>query len=248
MSGQITFRSILIGLLGIIFITGGCAPTKVPFYYEHPAPTDGSEYGTSLYIVPINDVRVGLTDIDEVFTEPPCQCLNRILFQEMESTGLFASVEPMTVQTGEMRALTSEESPVLRELMMTVELRDLEWHVPDYDTIQSVANTSASFGLIGGVVALTYLSTDTDAFGRTVVAVEVQDASTGDVLLSNEYVGRAKEVVTKGECDVYETKSRLVGKSAADAIRQLKADLEEIVPSLLQPRLTRADTTYPGSG
>ena len=210
----------------ILAVVAACAkPVALQYAHEQPTLNEGSKY--VLVVEPVVDVRGGDREIDEALTERPCSALTAILEEEMRSTGLFANVVRST-DTPKTAALQGE--PGKKHLRMKASLIDLAWDVPGYQSIVTTRAVTSQFGAVGMLARGLYESSeDVPVYGRTTIGVEFLDADNEQVLLANEYYGVAQKRHKIEDCDKNETKSRIIGVSAENAMDQLKADVATLI-------------------
>jgi len=198
-------------------VLSGCA-APAQFSYDHPQTTASTPGMPTLAVADLIDQRAGPSEIDNAYVDDPVDEIDDILEEELLSTGLFGEV--VRVQADEDISLTKPD------LLMTAELLEIQWEVPDYDAIVAKAFTTSL--LTGGIGGVFYGSTETDVYGDTLLHVRVVDFGTGQVLLDNSYAGHSEERMAKLQCDTPSTKALMVGKALKLAMEQLKADLSTV--------------------
>jgi hypothetical protein len=230
---MLNIRSWGLGL--VLLAVAACAtPERVPFEYEQPVArlNEGSTY--VLIVEPIQDARYGDRSLDKVLSESPCACVTAAMEQEMRATGLFAEV----VRASDAdRTAQLVQSPDKKHLRVKARLLDMAWDVTGYGNIQNMRTVSVvGFGVVGAIARNAYeTSTLTPVNGRTALAIELTDSELQQPLLKKTYTGMASESRKISECDSWQTRSHMVSRSTADAMRQFKTDLVGLLQNPPQP-------------
>jgi hypothetical protein len=151
--------------------------------------------------------------------------LDRVVHDELASIAIAREVQ--TISGGSVPSASQLRDEGV-DVLIEPTLRQMRWVVPGYDRIQLIS-TLVFIG--GGLIGLSiYGSTMTDVYGRVELVVEMTDLDTG-IERRSTYRGTARERIKKADCDLAETKSRLVGKALSVTMEQLKSDLVEFSSS-----------------
>jgi len=226
----------------------GCETPKVPLYYQGSYSQGMTQGIARLHISPVEDARKGSRELDAILSEPPTSYLNQILKQEMERSGLFSVVTSTTPMKEDSLAnveLTESQSNA-GKLRMNATLLELRMDSPEKDEIGMMKGATMGFGLLGGIAYAIYATQDTDIFGKAILKVELVDEIAGTKLVETTYTGKSKERVIRGDVELYEVQSKVVGKAVADIMTQLKPDVVRVLqpgPATIAPATSRAHQT-----
>lgn len=184
----------------LALLAGGCATQRpvVTLPYAMPAlgtaPAKAAVNRTA-QIGTVTDTREDRS-LDMFLSEPPVDFLRKALAAELVAGGAFAQV-----------GTASGETPN-PSLVVTLELRELSWAVPNHAGMVKTAFWT-SF-LTGGIGGIAYGSTDTPVFGRAVVAVKLTEPGTGRIVLDQAFDALHEEHTIKLKCDSLETRARVM--------------------------------------
>ncbi len=204
-----------------IILLAGCA-TKSQFIYDHPDEnTLASQQELIALVMPVNDLREDEKEIDQIFADDPLLEIQKIIKEEIASTGYFSEV-----------ILQQENQPVVNaDIIFVPHLRKMQWMVPDYDDM--IGKVYIISFLTGGIGGVAYGSTETDVIGDVELKLEIIEQSTNDVLHEKIHSGHHKQKMAKMNCDAPETKATVVGKSLKNAMVELSSDLNEVFADYL---------------
>lgn len=209
-------------ILCAVFFISGCATTS-QFVYNHPTDfPEAKQENLVAAVVPIIDLRKGDKEIDKIYSDSPLVNIQKIIQEELRSTGLFKKVISISKADEENGA----------DIMVEPSLAKLEWVVPNYDEL--VGKAFAVSVLTGGIGGAIYGSTDVDVYGNTSLHVKVMEISNGKVLLEKTYDGHCEEKMIKFKCDTPETKAKMIGTSLKQSIEAMKTDLKEAISERVQ--------------
>jgi hypothetical protein len=216
-------------MAGLAVSSSGCA-TKAAFFYPSPPAHESlisdAKRGPKpiVVIVGVVDGRSD-RDIDEAYEQNPIPEIQRILIRELEGVGVFKAV----VARKEGAAPEIEPNDFHVEARLDV----LKWEVPDYGSkVFWAFTTSLLTGGIGGVI---YGSSDTDVYGHSQMRIRLSSMKTGQSVIEKDYLGVAKEVMSKFKCDTPETKRSMVGKALQNLFVKVLRDLYQLEVSSIGP-------------
>jgi hypothetical protein len=202
-------------LLPAVALFTGCA-TRGPFTYQFSTAATAAEDAQTLGIQPTVDGR-GQRDemLDKVVALP--EAVDTVLVKELASSGLFSKV-----------VLVTNGCPDVPPMLMALEIRRLDWLIPDHG---KMATTGFLVGLTTGIVgASIYGSTRTDIESNAEFHATVKESGSGRVLLNKDYEGKASERPTKFKCDTPGTGRRISADALKQVVDQLKSDLRTALP------------------
>ena len=209
-------RFILKSLLPICFLMlfmGGCATTKTSFRYDNTINNKPIISNLSLAVAYPKDDRIPNKRIDKMWDNDPIIEIDRIIKEEIKSTGLFREIVPM-------------DNNCCRIILYTT-LKELAWEVPNYDKL--LRNTFMISFLTGGVGGIIYGNTDTDFYGKVRIRLVLADKDYKSNMLDKEYYYRAEEKVTKFKTDSAEERAKIIGIAFKHVIEQFKEDLDKVI-------------------
>ena len=228
-------RLLLFILLSLLFV--GCA-TKSEFLYDYPKITQNNPSGLIVACEKLKDKREKPCEIDEIYEADPIEEIGRIIQQEIMSTGLFANVIHMSEVVEEKDDHRSNETA---DLLVSAELLEINWEVPDYDDM--VGKTLGISVFTGGIGGMIYGSTETEVYGDAKIRIKVIDLHSKKTLLENVYEGHHEEKMKKLKCDTPTTKAQMIGDAIEAAMKKFKEDLYQTVMEKQIPGLISTGTT-----
>jgi len=209
----------------ILFLSGCASPTATTLPYEYPKLKLSPSGGSGIAIVYPEDKRTPNEDIDKIWLDDPIKEVEKVIQEEIKSTGLFKEVLPV---------IKEEISESGARMVLYTSVIELAWDVPDQ--AESKGNTSVSFGLgggsggIGGFGGLIFGGGDssTDLYGKTKIKVRLVDRDTGQNIIDKEYHFRSRKTMTRSKTDLYGESAKIIGKALKEVMGQLKDDLKKI--------------------
>ena len=204
-------------------LLGGCA-AKSQFLYDLPQVSQDMPKGSVVALVStVDDKRSGDKEIDRIYDCEPLENVQKIIVEEMKSTGIFKNVIGVP-KGGQPEQIVSESDA---DILISPAVIKMDWEVPGYkEMLGKVFAVSILTGGIGGAI---YGSTETEVLGETTVHVTLKNIKSGEVLLDKSYSGRYEEKMIRFRCDTPSTKARMVSKSLKAAIDFLKEDLWKVL-------------------
>ena len=218
----IKFISVLILVMSALIIAGSCA-TTTQFVYEHPEIPPLGSGGVIVGLFSIGDQREDSKEIDKVYGDFPVGSLNKIIEEEIKSTGLFEQVLMVPEEMLDDQEYLNQTGA---EFIMRTGLLEMKWEVPDYKAKMSkITAASLLGGLVGGLI---YGGSSTEVWGDTKLNFILTDVKIGNSVLNKDYEGHYVEEMKLLKCDTPSTKAHVVGKSLKIAMEECKKDLIEI--------------------
>ena len=207
----------------ILFLSGCASTSTITLPYEYPKEKLSASAGSSIAIVYPEDKRTPNEDIDKIWLDDPIKEIDKVVQEEIKSTGLFKEVLPVN---------KAEIYKSGARMVLYTSVMELKWDIPDQ--AESGGDTSVSFGLgggsggSGGFGSILFGSGNgsTDLYGKAKIKVALVDQDTGQNLLDKEYYSRARKEMSRSNADKYGERAKVIGKALKDVMGQLKVDLK----------------------
>lgn len=206
-----------IGLLLLVAVVGSGCASQSQFLYQPSKAQENNNGAIVAVMSPLKDSREGNKNIDKIYSVKPLEEIQRIIHDELMSTGLFKGISFSEDNKDDDKA----------DIKIEPSLTEMAWEVPNYEGICNIAFITGM--LTGGIGGLIYGCTTTDVYGDTNLHIKIVETSSGNILIDKEYKGHCEEKTTKMICDTSGTKAKMVGNSLKTALESLKADLKKAI-------------------
>ena len=207
----------------ILFVSGCASPTATTLPYEYPKEKLYTYAGSSIAIVNPEDKRTPNENIDKIWLDDPIKEVEKVIQEEIKSTGLFKEVLPVTKE---------EINKSGARMVLYTSIMELKWEVSDQS--ESGVDTSVSVGLFGGsggsggFGSVLFGSGSTDLYGKAKIKVSLVDQDTGQTPLDKEYHSRVRKEKSWQKTDKYGKRAKVIGRALKEVMAQLKTDLKHL--------------------
>ena len=217
MKNKLNLASIMSVL--ILFLSGCASPTATSLPYEYPRLKLSPSGSSGIAVVYPEDKRTPNESIDKIWSDDPIKEIDKVIQEEIKSTGLFNEVLPVAKE---------EVNKSGSRMVLHTSVMELKW---DTGQSESGGNSSVSLGLFGGSggsggfggISFGSGGGSTDLYGKAIIKVTLVDQDTGQNLLNKDYLSR---VMKAGSRNKSEDKAKVIGKALKDVMDQLKVDLK----------------------
>ena len=213
------------------FFLACSGPAK--FVYPPPAVPTSNSSGLIVAVANIDDQRTN-REVDSIFAHEPVSEVNKILVEEIKSTGLFDKVFTISRdQIEDEQYLSTQDIDLLAKPVLTV----MELMPPDMDDILEKGQTVSS--VLGGVLVgvpcgCLFGSVAADYRGYVRLKLRLYDLDSGTAYVDKDYVGISRRKASQARFS-REVKASLISDALRTAMTELKADLVKAIGKTKNP-------------